>query len=90
MNDFLDDLHFFCTSQLLPPDTPVYKSAMETLCAMENQITQALGKGFCRQLDETVYEVYRWEILQAFQAGLRFGADFARTVWDHSSQTSEP
>ena len=47
MNDFLDDLHFYCTERLTPPQVPSY------------------------------------------QAGLRFGADFTRTVWGHSSKTSE-
>ena len=90
MNDFLDDLHFYCTERLTPPQVPSYQAAMQTICGLEAEIEQALGKDFYNRLDQTYQEIYRWEILQSFQAGLRFGADFTRTVWGHSSQTSEP
>ena len=90
MNDFLDDLHFFCTERLTPPQVPSYQAAIKTVCGLEDEIEQTLGKDFYSRLDQAYHEIYRWEMLQSFQAGLRFGADFTHTVWGQSSQTSEP
>ena len=90
MNQFLDDLHFFCTEHLAPPNGAEYKTGMEALCEMEAQIERALGKDFFRRYDELSYQMRQWEALESFRAGLRFGADFAGEVWGQSSQVSSP
>ena len=90
MNQFLDDLHFFCTEHLAPPNGAEYKTGMEALCEMEAQIERALGKDFFRRYDELSYQMRQWEVLESFRAGLRFGADFAWEVCDQSSQVASP
>ena len=90
MNQFLDDLHFFCTEHLAPPEDASYRAGMDTLCGMEAQIERALGKDFFRRYDELSYQMRQWEALESFRAGLRFGADFAGEVWGQSSQVSSP
>ena len=90
MNQFLDDLHFFCTEHLAPPNGAEYKTGMEALCEMEAQIERALGKDFFRRYDERSYQMRQWEVLESFRAGLRFGADFTGEVWGQSSRVSSP
>lgn len=90
MNQFLDDLHFFCTEHLAPPKDAEYRSGMEALCGMEAQIERALGENFFRRYDERSYQMRQWEVLESFRAGLRFGADFTGEVWGQSSQVASP
>lgn len=81
MDSFLDDLEFFCTASLMPPTAPEYQAAREEYCTMETQIKDAMGAEFLEQFTELNCQIRHWEALQTFQAGLRFGADFAHTVW---------
>ena len=90
MDQFLDDLHFFCTENTAPPKAPDYEANMKALCTMEEQLKQAIGRDFFRQYDEAIHQVQQRELLESFRAGLRFGADFALEVWGHSSQVSSP
>lgn len=90
MNQFLDDLEFFCTESLKPPAGLEYQSALNVICSVEPQLEAALGREALRQYSDAVYRVHHWELLQTFRAGLRFGADFVLTVWGQSSQTAEP
>ena len=90
MEQFLYDLYFFCTEAAAPPKDPEYDASLDALCALEEQIKQALGKDFYRQYDEAAYQLRELESLESFRAGLRFGADFALTVWGHSSQAASP
>lgn len=85
MNQFLDDLHFFCTEHLAPPEDPAYQTGMEALSGMEAQIERALGMDFFRRYDALSYQMRQWEALESFRAGLRFGGDFAAAVWGQSS-----
>lgn len=81
MNQFLDDLEFYCTASLIPPADPEYRAALEEYCTMEAQIEAAMGAEFLERFT-TVGSLFRHrDALQTFQAGLRFGADFVRTVW---------
>ena len=57
MNQFLDDLHFFCTEHLAPPKDAEYRSGMEALCGMEAQIERALGENLFRRYDELSYQM---------------------------------
>lgn len=90
MNQFLDDLHFFCTADMPPPTGPEYRAAMKDLCGMEEQIEQAMGRDFFLRYGETNHQAQKWELLESFRAGLRFGAGLALELWGHSSQIAEP
>ena len=70
MSPFLDDLHFFCTEHLAPPEDASYRAGMDTLCGMEAQIERALGKDFFRRYDELSYQMRQWEALESFRAGI--------------------
>ena len=90
MSPFLDNLHFFCTESTAPPADPEYRAAMKALCGMEEEIEQTTGRDFFLRFDEVSCQAQKQELLEAFRAGLRFGADFVLEVWGHSSQVSEP
>lgn len=90
MNQFLDDLHFFCTADMPPPADPAYRAAMNALCAMEEQIEKGMGKDFFLRYDEVSHQVQMGQLLESFRAGLRFSADFTLEIWGQSSQVSSP
>lgn len=81
MNQFLDDLEFYCTASLAPPADPAYHTALEAYCTMEAQIKAAMGADFLNRFAETAAQLHHRDALQAFHAGLRFGANFVKTVW---------
>lgn len=90
MSQFLDDLRFYCTERITAPDDPKYRAAAEKLCALDDQMEQALGRDFLLEYGRIQGDVQDWEFLETFRAGLRFGASFMLELWGQSSQVSDP
>ena len=88
MSQFLDDLCFYCTERMTPPDDPKYQAAVKTLCALDDRMEQALGHDFVLQYDKARHDVLGWEIPETFREGLRFGVSFLLEL--QSSQVSDP
>lgn len=75
MNDFLNDLYFYCL-QKEPISYNLHRhrdyAALEEL---EKQIETAMGKDFWKQYSEITLQCGRWESADAFRSGLRFGLE---------------
>lgn len=90
MRSFLSDLLQYCTAHSAPPSgNPQYKADLAQVCALEEQIQEALGEDFLTQYGLALYRFSSWELLDVFQQGLRFGAQFSMEIMAQSS-TSMP
>ena len=88
MSQFLDDLCFYCTERMAPPDSPDYQAAVQRLCALDARMEQALGRDFVLQYDKSRHDIQSRELSETFRAGLRFGVSFLLEL--QSSGSADP
>lgn len=85
MQDFLDDLLFYCTQKSCPPyHDPQYQARFDAVNQLEDQIQAALGNDFLIRYDLAYHQYREWECQDIFLQGLRFGVQFAMTVLGQS------
>ena len=78
MSSFLEDLDFYCTERLSPPDDRTYRAARQA--EMDCQIAQALGPEFLEEYSLLALDLTQWEVQDHFRAGLRFALQLIQAL----------
>ena len=80
MNNFLDELFFYCIQREPPPHDAGYRADRDTLAQMEEQIEAVMGQEFWERYAQAAFQCGAWEDETAFRMGLRFGVDLMRNL----------
>ena len=80
MSSFLEDLDFYCTEKLPPPDDRAYRAQAARQTEMDRQIAQALGPEFLEEYSLPALELTQWEVQDHFRAGLRFALQLIQAL----------
>ena len=75
MSSFLEDLDFYCTEKLPPPDDRAYRAQAARQTEMDRQIAQALGPEFLEEYSLLALDLTQWEGQGHFRAGLGFALE---------------
>lgn len=80
MNDFLDQLYFYCLQKEPPPRDARYQADRDALTQMEEGLEAAVGQEFWEQYMRAAFNCGERDEKNAFRAGLRFGVNLMRSV----------
>lgn len=80
MSSFLEDLDFYCTERLSPPDDRAYRAQAARQTEMDRQIAQALGPEFLEEYTLLGLDLTQWEVQDHFRAGLRFALQLIQAL----------
>ena len=80
MSSFLDDLDFYCTEKLTPPDDSAYRARSARRDEMEGQIARALGREFLEEYTLLGLDLTQWEVCGHFREGVRFALRLVRAL----------
>lgn len=80
MNDFLDQLYFYCLQKEPPPRDTRYQADRDALAKMEEQIEAAMGQEFWERYARAAFKCGEREDRTAFRAGLRLGVNLMQSV----------
>ena len=80
MSSFLEDLDFYCTERLSPPDDRTYRAQAARHAEMDRRIAQALGPEFLEEYSLLALDLTQWEVQDHFRAGLRFALQLSQAL----------
>ena len=80
MSDFIENLRYFCTEDVMPPVSKAYEKKFIRQNEMDDQIIEAFGKEFYDEYYQLGCDLHDWETAAHFQEGLRFGLKLAIEV----------
>ena len=75
LDKFIDDLDFYCTERLSPPENRLYQKQMARLEELEQQIIAALGPDFYEEFQQLIWDSRDWALTAHFREGLKFGVN---------------